>query len=66
MPVTIFDAAVRGDVTTGGRSNISGVLTENDDLLILSLSSRGKEANGAAANEHRDACREQSLAAPAL
>jgi hypothetical protein len=31
------------------------LLPENDDLLSLSLSSRGGEGNGAAASEQRDA-----------
>jgi len=39
-PVTIPDAAVRGDIPAGCRANISGVLAENDDLLSLPLSSK--------------------------
>jgi hypothetical protein len=42
------------------------VLAENDDRFFLPLSYRGGEANSAAANEHRDACRKQSLTAPSL
>ncbi len=36
-PVTILDAAARGDNPAGCRTNISGVLAENDDLLFLPL-----------------------------
>ena len=38
---------------------IYSVLAENDDLLSLSLSSKGGEGNGAADNRHQDTCREQ-------
>jgi hypothetical protein len=65
-PVIIFESAVRGNFTAGCRTNISGALTESDDLLFASLSSSGRDPNGAAANEHRDACTEQSMTAPAL
>src|ERR1035437_9187249 len=30
-PVTVLDAAVRGDIPAGCRTNISGVLVQNDD-----------------------------------
>jgi hypothetical protein len=47
--LTILDAAVCGDVPAGCRTNRSGVLAENDDLLSLALSSKGGEGNGAGA-----------------
>ena len=55
----ILDVAVRGDITVGCRTNKPGVLTENDDLLSLPLSSRGGEGNGAAPSERRDASKGQ-------
>jgi hypothetical protein len=55
-PFTILDAAVRGDLPAGCRTNISGVRVEDDDLLSLSLSSKGGEGNSAAASERRNAC----------
>src|ERR1035437_7163373 len=60
-PVTILDVAVRGDMPAGCHTYISGVLAENDGLLSLPLSSKEGERNGAAASEHRDACKEQAL-----
>jgi hypothetical protein len=60
-PLTILDAAVRGDIPAGCRTSLSGVLVENDDLLSLPLSFKGGE--GTAASEHRDACKEQVAAA---
>src|ERR1035437_7721171 len=51
-PVTLLDAAVRGDVPAGYRTNISGALAENHGLLSLAPSSKGGEGNGAAASEH--------------
>jgi putative protease len=62
-PVTTLDAAVRGDIPAGCRTNISGGLLENNDLLSLPLSSKGGEGNNAAASEHRDACKEQARGA---
>jgi hypothetical protein len=50
-PVAIADAAVRGNIPTGCRTDISDLLAENDDLLSLPLSSKGGEGNGAAARE---------------
>ena len=41
-------------IPTGCRTNISGVLAEDDDLLSLPLSSRGGEGSGATASESRD------------
>src|ERR1035437_5503905 len=58
-PLTILDAAVCGDILAGCRPHISGVLAANGGLLSLSLSSKGGEGNGAAASEHRDACKVQ-------
>jgi hypothetical protein len=60
--VIILDAAVRGDIPAACRTNTSGVLVENDDLLSLPLSSKGGEGNCAAASEHRDMCKEQTAA----
>jgi hypothetical protein len=54
----MLEAAVRGDIPAGCRTHISGGLAENDGLLSLPLSSKGGEGNGAAASEHRDACKE--------
>jgi len=65
-PVTILAAAVRGDIPAGCRTNLSGGLAENDDLLSLPLSSKGGEGSGAAASEHRDACKEQAALTPVL
>jgi hypothetical protein len=55
----ILDSAVPGDIPAGCRNHISGVPVEDDDLLSLPLSSKGGEGNGAAASEHRAACKEQ-------
>ena len=65
-PVTILDAAVRGDLPTGCRTNLSGVRAENNDLLSLPLSSKRGEGTGAAASEHRDACKKQNPAGQRL
>jgi len=46
---TPLDAAVRGGVPAGSRTNASGVPAENNNLLSLPLSSKGGEGNGAAA-----------------
>jgi hypothetical protein len=46
-PITLLDAAVRGDIPAGCRTNISGVLAEN----------------GAGASDHRDAFAEQAARA---
>jgi hypothetical protein len=54
-PIIILEAAVRGDLPAGCRTNMSGVLAENDDLLSLPLSSKGGEGNGAPASEQRQA-----------
>jgi len=56
--VTILDTAVRGDMPVGCRTHISCLPDENNALLSLPLSSKGGEGNGAAASEHRDACKE--------
>jgi|CZKM01.1.fsa_nt_gi epoxyqueuosine reductase QueG len=58
-PITLRDAAVRGDIPAGCRTNTSGGLAENDGLLSLPLSSEGGEGNGAAPSERRDASKEQ-------
>jgi carbon starvation protein len=55
-PITIRDAA-------GHRTNIAGVVAENDDLFSLPLSSKGEEGNGNAAREHRDAYKKQPVLA---
>jgi hypothetical protein len=47
-PLTLLDAAVRGDIPVGRCTNACGVLAESDDLLSLPLSSKGGEGNGAA------------------
>jgi len=57
-PSTLLDAAARGDIPAGSHSDKSGGLSEQDDLLSLTLSSKGGEGKGAAANDHRDASRE--------
>ena len=44
---------LRGDTLAGCRTNRSGLLAENDDLLSLPLSSKGGEGKGAAAGEPR-------------
>src|ERR1019366_9281647 len=61
--VNLIDAAIRGDMPVGYRTNSSGALAENHGLLSLPLSSQGGEGRGAAANEHRAACKEQKLPA---
>ena len=65
-PVTNLDAAVRGDIPTGCRTNLSGVRAENNDLLSLPLSSKGGEGTGAAASEYRDVCKRQNSAGQRL
>jgi hypothetical protein len=62
-PVNLIDAAVRGDMPVGYRTNSSGALAENHGLLSPTLSSKGGEGSGAAANEHRAACKDQNLPA---
>jgi hypothetical protein len=52
-PIILLDAAARGDIPAGCRTNISGGLPEHDHLLSLSLSSKGGEGNGAAAEPKR-------------
>ena len=42
-PVTLLDAAVRGDLPAGCRTSISGMVAENDGLLSMALSSKGGE-----------------------
>jgi hypothetical protein len=41
---------------------MSGLPAKNDDLLPLSLSSKGGEGNSVAASEHRDTYKEQTAA----
>ncbi len=48
----------------GCRTNRSGALAENEDLLSLPLSSRGGEGNGPATGEHRDVCKEEPNPSP--
>jgi phosphoribosylformylglycinamidine synthase len=45
-PIAAPNAAVRGEIPAGGRGNISSGQAEKDDLLSLSLSSKGGEGNG--------------------
>ena len=52
-PITLLDAAARGDMPAGCRTNISGGLPKHDHLLSLSLSSKGGEGNGAASEPKR-------------
>jgi hypothetical protein len=61
-PLTILGAAVGGDISAGCRTDISGGLGENDDLLSLSLSSKGGEGNGAGATERRDTIKHKAMA----
>jgi hypothetical protein len=56
---TLLEAAVGGDIPAGCRTNTSGVLAENDDLLSLPLSSKGGEGKGASVSAHRDAFKQQ-------
>ena len=42
----MLDAVVRGDNPADRGTKMSGVLAENDDLLSLSISSRGGEGTG--------------------
>jgi hypothetical protein len=51
-PFTMLDVTVPGDIPAGCRTNISGVLAENDDLL--SLPSPPKEEREAAPQLVRD------------
>ena len=60
-PFTNLNAAVRGGIPAGCRTNISGAPAENHGLLSLTLSSKGGEGKGAAALEHQVACKEQNL-----
>jgi hypothetical protein len=50
---TILNAAAGGAIPAGRRTDISGALAENDDLLSLALSSKGGEENGAAAGQQQ-------------
>src|ERR1035437_2252128 len=59
----ILDDVVRGDIPAGCCTNIFGVLAEDDDILSLTLSSKGGEGNGAAASERRDPCKVQASGA---
>jgi hypothetical protein len=58
-PFTILDATVRGNLPVGCRINMPGVLVGNDDLLSLTLSSKGGEGSGAEACGRRDVCKVQ-------
>jgi putative protease len=62
-PVNILDAAVRGEIPAGCRTDMSRGRPENDDLLSLALSSKGGEGISSTPSEHRDACGEQVQAA---
>ena len=42
-------------------TDISVVRAENDGLLSLALSSKGREGNGAAGSGHRDGFKDQGL-----
>jgi putative protease len=58
-PVNILDAAVRGEIPAGCRTDMSGGRPENDDLLSLAFSSKGGEGISVTPSEHRDVCGEQ-------
>jgi hypothetical protein len=57
-PTPILQAVASGDISAGCLTNLSGARAENDDLLSLSLSSKGGEGNTAAGSEHRGACKD--------
>ncbi|MCX6925032.1 MAG: potassium-transporting ATPase subunit KdpB, partial [Verrucomicrobia bacterium] len=61
-PFTLVAAPIHGDTSTVRRNDIAGVLVENNDLLSLSLSSKGGEGNGGAASEHRESRKGQAVA----
>ena len=61
-PITLLDAAVCGEIPAGRHTHRSGVLADKDDLLSLSLSSKGGEGTGAPPREQCGRAPKPSLA----